>query len=34
MGDGSVRFINDTIDPRVWIAVNSMAAGDVTGLDL
>lgn len=28
-GDGSVRFVKDTISPPVWIALNSIAGGEV-----
>ena len=29
MGDGSVRFFNDTINPVVWLALHSIAGGEV-----
>jgi prepilin-type processing-associated H-X9-DG protein len=32
-GDGSVRFIKSTINPPVWVALNSIQAGEVIGGD-
>jgi prepilin-type processing-associated H-X9-DG protein len=32
-GDGSVRFVKDTIDPTVWIGINSISGGEVIGAD-
>ncbi len=32
-GDGSVRNINNTIDPRVWQAVGTRAGGEAVSLD-
>ncbi len=29
LGDGSVRFIKDTISPTIWLALNSMDNGEV-----
>ena len=29
--DGSVRFISNNIDLATWVALSSMAAGDVVG---
>jgi prepilin-type N-terminal cleavage/methylation domain-containing protein/prepilin-type processing-associated H-X9-DG protein len=29
--DGSVRFVTDGIDPATWVALSSMAAGDLPG---
>ncbi len=29
MGDGSVRFVKDSIDPRIWIASQSIEGGEV-----
>ncbi len=33
LGDGSVRFIKDGIVPPTWMALNSIAAGEVIGGD-
>jgi len=33
LGDGSVRFIKDTITPLVWVALHSIAGGEVVGAD-
>jgi prepilin-type N-terminal cleavage/methylation domain-containing protein/prepilin-type processing-associated H-X9-DG protein len=33
MGDGSVRFNKNSISPTVWIAINSIQAGEVFGAD-
>jgi prepilin-type N-terminal cleavage/methylation domain-containing protein/prepilin-type processing-associated H-X9-DG protein len=32
-GDGSVRFIKDTISQPVWISINTIASGEVIGDD-
>jgi prepilin-type N-terminal cleavage/methylation domain-containing protein/prepilin-type processing-associated H-X9-DG protein len=32
-GDGSVRFVKNTIDPTVWIGINSINGGEVIGAD-
>lgn len=32
-GDGSVRFIRNTIDERVWVALNSIRGGEVISAD-
>jgi prepilin-type N-terminal cleavage/methylation domain-containing protein/prepilin-type processing-associated H-X9-DG protein len=32
-GDGSVRFVKNTIDPAIWIGINSINAGEVLGAD-
>ena len=32
-GDGSVRFIKDTVDQRVWVGLNSIASGEVISAD-
>jgi prepilin-type N-terminal cleavage/methylation domain-containing protein/prepilin-type processing-associated H-X9-DG protein len=32
-GDGSVRFVKQTIDPQVWVAVNSIKGGEVISAD-
>jgi prepilin-type processing-associated H-X9-DG protein len=32
-GDGSVRFVKNTIDPAVWIGINSINGGEVIGAD-
>ena len=32
-GDGSARFIKDTINPQVWIALNSISSGEVVSAD-
>jgi prepilin-type N-terminal cleavage/methylation domain-containing protein/prepilin-type processing-associated H-X9-DG protein len=32
-GDGSVRFVKQTIQPPIWIALNSIAAGELLGSD-
>jgi prepilin-type N-terminal cleavage/methylation domain-containing protein/prepilin-type processing-associated H-X9-DG protein len=33
LGDGSVRFIKDTINPAVWVALHSIAGREVVGAD-
>jgi prepilin-type N-terminal cleavage/methylation domain-containing protein/prepilin-type processing-associated H-X9-DG protein len=33
MGDGSVRFIKDSIDSRIWVALNSIMSGEVISAD-
>jgi prepilin-type processing-associated H-X9-DG protein len=33
LGDGSVRFIKDTINPSVWVALHSIAGREVVGAD-
>ncbi len=33
MGDGTVRFISDNIDQRVWISAGTMNAGETTNLE-
>jgi prepilin-type N-terminal cleavage/methylation domain-containing protein/prepilin-type processing-associated H-X9-DG protein len=33
LGDGSVRFVKDTISPIVWVALHSIAGGEVVGAD-
>jgi prepilin-type N-terminal cleavage/methylation domain-containing protein/prepilin-type processing-associated H-X9-DG protein len=32
-GDGSVRFVKNTIDPSIWIGINSINGGEVIGAD-
>ncbi len=32
-GDGSVRFVKQSIDPQVWVAVNSIKGGEVISAD-
>ncbi len=32
-GDGSVHFIKDTIDERVWVGLNSIGSGEVISAD-
>src|SRR3954469_9879994 len=32
-GDGSVRFIKDTIDERVWVGLNSISGSEVISAD-
>jgi prepilin-type N-terminal cleavage/methylation domain-containing protein/prepilin-type processing-associated H-X9-DG protein len=32
-GDGSVRIARDTINPKIWVALNSIAAGEVLSSD-
>jgi prepilin-type N-terminal cleavage/methylation domain-containing protein/prepilin-type processing-associated H-X9-DG protein len=32
-GDGSVRFIKDTTNPMNWVAINTIAGGELTGGD-
>ncbi len=32
-GDGSVRFLKQTISPTVWVALNSIASGEVISAD-
>ena len=31
MCDGSVRFVRDSIELATWVALSSMAAGDIPG---
>jgi prepilin-type N-terminal cleavage/methylation domain-containing protein/prepilin-type processing-associated H-X9-DG protein len=33
LGDGSVRFLKQTINPSVWIGMNSIAGGEVISAD-
>jgi len=33
MGDGSVRFTKSTINPQIWIGVNSIQGGEVISAD-
>ena len=33
LGDGSVRFVRETIDPFVWLALNSFRGGEVISAD-
>jgi prepilin-type N-terminal cleavage/methylation domain-containing protein/prepilin-type processing-associated H-X9-DG protein len=33
LGDGSVRFLKDAINPRIWVGLNSICAGEVTSAD-
>ncbi|OJW20671.1 MAG: prepilin-type N-terminal cleavage/methylation domain-containing protein [Planctomycetales bacterium 71-10] len=33
LGDGSCKFIKDTVNPRTWQAVGSIAGGEVIGSD-
>jgi prepilin-type N-terminal cleavage/methylation domain-containing protein/prepilin-type processing-associated H-X9-DG protein len=33
MGDGSVRFVKNTINPVTWIALNTMSGGEVISAD-
>jgi prepilin-type N-terminal cleavage/methylation domain-containing protein/prepilin-type processing-associated H-X9-DG protein len=33
LGDGSVRFIKDTITPSVWVALHSITGSEVVGAD-
>ena len=33
LGDGSVRFIKNTINPLIWIGVNSISGGEVISAD-
>jgi prepilin-type processing-associated H-X9-DG protein len=32
-GDGSVRFVKNSIDPAIWIAINSISSGEVISSD-
>jgi prepilin-type processing-associated H-X9-DG protein len=32
-GDGSVRFVKNSINPQIWIAINSIQAQEVTSAD-
>jgi hypothetical protein len=32
-GDGSVRFVKSTIDPAIWIGINTISGGEVIGSD-
>jgi len=33
LGDGSVRFVKNTINPAVWVGLNTIAAGEVLSAD-
>jgi prepilin-type N-terminal cleavage/methylation domain-containing protein/prepilin-type processing-associated H-X9-DG protein len=33
LGDGSVRFFKDTVNPQVWIQINSINGGEVVSAD-
>jgi len=33
LGDGSVRFIKNTISPQIWIGLNTIAGGEVISAD-
>ena len=33
MGDGSVRFIKNTISPQIWIGINTISGGEVVSAD-
>ncbi len=33
LGDGSVRFIKNTINPQIWIGVNTIGSGEVVSAD-
>src|SRR5262249_50244446 len=33
-GDGSVRFVSDSVAPMTWRSIFTMAGGEVTNLDL
>jgi prepilin-type processing-associated H-X9-DG protein len=33
LGDGSVRFVKNSISPQVWIAINTIQASEVVGAD-
>lgn len=33
LGDGSVRFLKDTVDHATWIAINSIRSGEVVSAD-
>lgn len=32
-GDGSVKFIKNTIDPAIWFAIQTIANGEVVSSD-
>ena len=31
LGDGSVRFIKESVAPSIWIGLNSISGGEVVG---
>jgi prepilin-type N-terminal cleavage/methylation domain-containing protein len=33
LGDGTVRFFKDSIEPRIWVALHSIAGGEVVSAD-
>ena len=33
LGDGSVRFVKDTVNAAIWIGLNSIAGGEVISAD-
>jgi hypothetical protein len=33
MGDGTIRFIQNAINPSVWIALNSIASREIISAD-
>jgi prepilin-type processing-associated H-X9-DG protein len=33
LGDGSVRFVRDTVNSQFWVAVNSICANEVVTAD-
>ena len=33
MGDGSVRFVRDSVSLPVWLAAGTVSGGEVTNLD-
>jgi prepilin-type processing-associated H-X9-DG protein len=33
LGDGSVRQVNNTINPRAWVAMGTLSGGEVVSMD-
>lgn len=32
-GDGSVRFVKNTVNPAIWVALNSIQSGEIISAD-